>query len=258
MRPRMNGSRAFTLLELALVMLIVTLLAAGLAVPLSTQAELRRLAETHRILEDAREALLGFAVANGRLPCPATLASRGEESFAAGGDATNGNCSNFHDGYLPAAAIGLSPLDSAGFARDGWGSESNRIRYGVFGSGRALGGVTNPFTRTQGMQAATLLALGSGPSYLFICSTATAASASDCGPAANQLTRRAAFVLISPGPNAGTPPVPGSDEARNLDADPVFVSRENASGPGPAFDDQLTWVAVSVLASRLVAAGRLP
>jgi prepilin-type N-terminal cleavage/methylation domain-containing protein len=250
--------RGFTLLEVLVVMLIVTILMSGLAVPLAAQAAMRRLEETRRILDDAREALVGFAVANGRLPCPATLASRGEESFDPGGDATNGNCSNFHDGYLPAAAIGLAPLDSEGFARDGWGTEANRVRYAVFGGGRSLGGVTNPFTRTNGMQAATLLSLGAAPSYLFICASAAGATASDCGPAANQLTRRAAFVLVSTGPNGAVGTSPGPDEARNRDASPVFVWHENADLPGNAFDDYLTWVPVGVLASRLVAAGRLP
>jgi hypothetical protein len=130
------------------------------------------------------------------------------------------------------------------------------VRYAVFGAGRSLGGVTNPFTRTNGMQAASLLSLGAAPSYLFICAAAAPASASDCGPAANQLTRRAAFVLVSAGPNAAA--APGPDEARNRDASPVFVWHENSDLAGNAFDDYLTWVPVGVLASRLVAAGRLP
>jgi prepilin-type N-terminal cleavage/methylation domain-containing protein len=250
--------RAFTLLEVLVVMLIMTILMSGLAVPFAAQAALRRLEETRRILDEAREAVIGFAIANGRLPCPATLASRGDESFAPGGDATNGLCSHFHDGYLPAAAIGLSPLDADGFGRDAWGTEANRIRYAVFGAGRSLGGVTNPFTRTNGMQAASLLSLGSAPSYLHICASAAPATGTDCGPAANQLTRRAAFVLVSTGPTGAQRPSPGPDEARNLDASPVFVWHENSDRPGNEFDDYLTWTPVSVLASRLVAAGRLP
>ncbi len=99
---------------------------------------MRRHEETRRILDEAREALLGFAAAHGRLPCPASAGSRGMESFAAGGDALNGNCSNFHGGFLPAASLGLPPLDPEGFARDGWGTHANRIRYAVFGDGRAL------------------------------------------------------------------------------------------------------------------------
>lgn len=251
------GQRAFTLLEIVLVLLILAVLVTGLSVPLATQVAIRRHEETRRSFEEAREALLGFASAHARLPCPATLASRGMESFAPGGDALNGNCSSFHDGYLPSAAIGLPGLDADGFARDGWGAEANRIRYAVFGAGKSVGGVTNPLTRAHGIRQATLAALGDAPGFLVICNDGAQASASGCGPAANQLTRRAAFVLISPGPSAPQRP-PGRDESRNLDGDGVFVSRETAAEPGNEFDDYLTWVPVNVLAGRLVSAGRLP
>ena len=76
------------------------------------------------------------------------------------------------------------------------------MRYAVFGGGSSVGGVANPLTRIAGMRTATLPALGAAPHYLYICSTGAAASASGCGPAANQLTRRAAFVLLSLGANA--------------------------------------------------------
>ena len=253
-----RACRAFTLLEVMLVMLILTILVTGLAVPLATQVAMRRHEETKRILEEAREALLGFAATHGRLPCPATAGSRGEESFAAGGDSLNGNCSGFHDGLLPAASIGLSPLDPEGFAQDGWGTPQNRIRYAVFGAGQAIGGVTNPMTRANGMQQATLAALGDFPGFLVICGVGTSAGASDCGAASNRLTRRAVFVLLSLGPNAARHPGPGSDESRNLDGDGVFVSHEDSNAPGNEFDDYLTWVPVNILANRMIAAGRLP
>lgn len=254
---RRKGS-AFTLLEVMLALLIIAIVVTGAAVPLSMQVELRRHGETRRILEEAREALLGFAALHGRLPCPASTHSRGDESFAPGGDARNGNCSNFHDGFLPAASIGFSPLDEEGFARDGWATPANRIRYAAFGDGRSVGGVTNPLTRANGMQQATLAALGDAAGYLVICGVADSATATGCGPAANQLSRRAAFVLLSTGPSAAHRPRPGRDESRNLDASGVFVSHEASAAPGNEFDDYLTWVSVSVLAGRMVAAGRLP
>ena len=44
--------RGFTLLEVMLVMLILTILVSGLAVPLSTQVAMRRHQETRRILDE--------------------------------------------------------------------------------------------------------------------------------------------------------------------------------------------------------------
>jgi prepilin-type N-terminal cleavage/methylation domain-containing protein len=248
--------RAFTVIEMMIVLFVFTVFVSGLMVPIATQVALRRYEDTRRQMDEAKEAILGFAVANARLPCPASASSKGLESFSPGGDALNGLCSNFHDGYLPGASLGLAPLDEEGYVRDAWGTPSNRIRYAVFGG--AVGGIANPLTRANGAQAAGLAALGSAPNYLWICASGLGTTATGCGVAANQLTRRAAFVLLSLGPNAVHAPGPGSDEARNLDANPVFVSHEISAAPGNEFDDQLTWVPASLLVSRLLAAGRLP
>jgi prepilin-type N-terminal cleavage/methylation domain-containing protein len=251
-------SRAFTLIEIAVVILILTILASGLAMPVAAQLQMRRAGETQRLLDDARESLLAFAAANGRLPCPATDESRGEESFAPGGDGNNGNCARFYGGFVPGATLGLSPLDAQGFVRDAWSTEFNRIRYAVFGAGASVNGIVNPFTRVNGMQAATLAALGDAPHFIFICGSNVGTSGSGCGPAANQLTRRAAFVVLSLGPNAGTAPAPGSDEARNQSGDPVFVHHEAMGAGNAAFDDVVQWVPTHLIASRMLAAGRLP
>jgi type II secretory pathway pseudopilin PulG len=258
MRSSSRRSAAFTLIELAVALLVITVLVSGLALPMAAQLDMRRHDELRRQLEDAREALLGFAATHARLPCPASQASRGEESFAAGGDATNGNCSNFYDGVLPAAALGLAPLDPQGFLRDPWLTERNRLRYAVFGGGAAVNGIANPLTRANGMQAATLAGLADASHFIFICSTGSAASASGCGPAANQLTRRAAFVLLSLGPNANDVPAAAGDEARNIAGIPAFVHHEPVAGGNAAYDDVVQWVPVHLVVHRLLAAGRLP
>jgi type II secretory pathway pseudopilin PulG len=240
------------------VIVILTVLMSGLVMPLAAQMQLRRQEETRRLIDEAKDALLGFAAAHGRLPCPADERSNGEESFAAGGDGMNGDCARFYDGYLPGAALGLAPLDSEGFARDAWATPRNRIRYAVFGAGAAVNGIANPLTRVNGMQAATLAGLGAASHFVLICSSAAHASASSCGPASNQLTRRAAFVLLSLGPNANATPAPGSDEARNLAGDPVFIYREASMAGNAEFDDIIQWVPVHLVVNRLLMAGRLP
>jgi hypothetical protein len=122
--------------------------------------------------------------------------------------------------------------------------------------GAALNGVANALTRANGMQMATLGGLGGAPHYIFICASAAEAGASGCGATSNYLTRKAAFVLLSLGPNAPAIPAPGTDEALNLAGNPAFVHREPV-GNGD-FDDLLQWAAVHIVLSRLVAAGRLP
>jgi prepilin-type N-terminal cleavage/methylation domain-containing protein len=252
------SKRGFTLIELLVVLVALTVLLAGLALPIAAQLQMRRQAQTQRLLEEARDAILGFAATQGRLPCPATDDSNGLESFSAVGNAANGDCASFHAGYLPGAALGMSPLDTQGFVRDEWLTPRSRLRYAVFGAGSAVNGVVNPLTRTNGMQAATLPGLGNAAHFLFICSSGALATASGCGPAANQLTRRAAFIVFSVGPNGTVDPAPGSDEARNLDGDAVFVHREASMAAGREFDDQLLWVPIHLVVSRLMSAGRLP
>jgi type II secretory pathway pseudopilin PulG len=243
--PELRAPRGFSLLETGIVLVVLAIMLTTLALPLRYQ------------LGEARDALLGFAAAHGRLPCPATAASQGAEAFAAGGDASTGECASFYGGYLPAASLGVTPLDGEGFQRDPWETPSNRIRYAVYG-GQATNGITNALTRTDGLQAATLAGVGNADHFLFVCSSGAEANSSGCGPATRQLTRRAAFVVFSLGPNAPSTPAPASDEARNLDGDAVFVSRDASLVPGNAFDDTLLWVPVHLLTHRLLVAGRLP
>ena len=249
--PR-RAARAFTLLEAMIALVIVALLASGLAVPLAAQVQMRRHEETRRALEEARDALLGFVAAHGRLPCPATAESLGLESFAPGGDSSNGACANFHAGFFPGAALGLASLDAQGFLRDGWGGERNRVRYAVHGA--AINSISHPLTRANGLQMATLEGVGAAPHYLFVCAAGTGATAGGCGPASNQLTRRAAFVLLSTGANGSLEPAAGTDEAKNLDGDVSFVAREAAAD----FDDLVLWGAIHLVVNRMVVVGRLP
>src|SRR5674476_71590 len=90
----------FTLIEMAMVLMIVGLLLGGMLVPLSAQMDQRNVSDTQKALSDIKEALIGYAIANGRFPCPASATSNGVESFFSGG-ASGGYCSNFNNGFVP-------------------------------------------------------------------------------------------------------------------------------------------------------------
>lgn len=60
----MKSQEGFSLIELAFVLIIVSMLVVGLAVPLSAQIEARRIGETRKTMEEAREALIGYAMSN--------------------------------------------------------------------------------------------------------------------------------------------------------------------------------------------------
>ncbi|MBS4096333.1 MAG: prepilin-type N-terminal cleavage/methylation domain-containing protein [Sulfuricella sp.] len=234
----------FTLVEIAIVLVIVGLLLGGLLMPLSTQMDQRRVSDTQQTLNQIQEALLGFSIANGRLPCPATAASGGVEAPVGGGV-----CTSPWTGFLPAVTLGITPIDNAGFALDGWQTPANRIRYAVTTSNGSA------FTTAGGMATTTMAILAPN---LNVCTTATGITAVACG-AAPALTTNAVAIIYSLGKNAGAGGA-GLDEAANLNADPVFVShpRAEAAAANGEFDDIIVWLSPNTLYNRMVAAGRLP
>ncbi len=258
MRRRPSASRGFTLVELAVVLAIVGLLLGSLMFTLSAQAEQRSIDETRRRLDQARELLLGFAIAKGRLPCPATAASLAEESPAGGGP-----CTNWYDGFLPARALGYQHVDAAGFAVDAWG---NRLRYAVSGvtPTNCAGTNTAPhFTSAVNLKAN---GLSCQPNDLLVCKSSTGVTATTCGTAfgasgENQVTTASLIVAVvfSTGKN-GAAGGAGADEIANLNGDRIFVHHTpSAAGVGNGeFDDQMVWVSVGELYGKLVAGGVLP
>jgi type II secretory pathway pseudopilin PulG len=80
-------SKGLSLAETAIVIVIIALAIGGLLMPLVTQFELSRVRETERQLEIIRESLIGFAIANGRLPCPALPMLPTGGAVAAGAEA---------------------------------------------------------------------------------------------------------------------------------------------------------------------------
>jgi type II secretory pathway pseudopilin PulG len=242
----------FTLTELAVVFAIVALLLAAGLFTLSAQTDQRNFDETRRRLEAARELVLGFALVNGRLPCPATAASNGDEAPAGGG-----SCTSSYGGFLPARAIGFQITDAAGFAVDAWG---NRIRYAV--SAAALTGCAGTSTLPHFTSAANLRANGIScqPNDLVVCQSATGITATACGtatPVTNQTTLVA--VLLAPGKN-GVTGAGGIDEAANTNGDQVFVwhTPTPVGAANGEFDDQIAWLTVGELYGRLISASLLP
>ena len=62
--------QGFTLVEMAVVLVIIGLLIGSFLTPLSQQVDQLRIESTKKSLEEIKSALLGFAIINGYLPCP--------------------------------------------------------------------------------------------------------------------------------------------------------------------------------------------
>ena len=243
MRAPAARQPGFTLIEIAVVLFIIVLVLGSILVPLTTQVEQRQVSDTEKTLSEIREALLGFAVANGYLPCPdkttalpgGGTANDGVEDVVAG----TGACVATNEGNVPWATLGVGPVDV-------WG---NRFRYQVN---------SNFSTRSPG---ATFTLTST--SNIIVC------SASACGATA-RYTSDAVAVIISLGRNgygainsntgtANTAPT-SADEIQNQAGPSQFMSRTRSPLGSAAgeFDDVVVWLPRSVLFNRMVAAGKLP
>jgi prepilin-type N-terminal cleavage/methylation domain-containing protein len=261
-------ARGFTLVELAVVLAIVSLLLGAMMLTLSAQVEIRNRGDTQRRLDDAKELLLAFAVVRGRLPCPATTTSNGDESFSSGDATSGGTCTlTTHDGFLPAAAIGFAPADPSGYALDAW---NNRIRYAVSLATpinqagppricRPVAAGTAPvvphFTQRDNLKAN---GLDCSPSDLVVCSQSQAGATCAAGQSVtNQNT--VAAIVFSTGKN-GAQGAAGANETENTDGDAVFAYRapDSSTAAGGEYDDMTAWIPVGLLYGRLTAAGVLP
>jgi prepilin-type N-terminal cleavage/methylation domain-containing protein len=276
-----HHSRGFTLVEIAISMVILGLVLTGLVVSLSQQLEQRRLLDTRTTLAQGNEALTAFVVANGRLPCPAVAASNGLESTAGG----PGICTTAA-GFLPAVTLGLPNLDANGLLNDGWadGSTSDNsgalsypraIRYSV---ARLVGTpLVNALTTTSlNVPGATRQAVGTLLSTagaannkgLFVCRSnlGLVGTGNRCGGAANSLAMNAVAVLWSQGPTGNDALGNSANETQNsaqLGAPGIagtFVMRDRADTAAAAgrFDDLVVWTSWGTVADKLMTAWQVP
>jgi prepilin-type N-terminal cleavage/methylation domain-containing protein len=118
-----NKNKGFTLIEVAMVLIIFGLMLATLMPSLYFWIEKRKFDQTNLRLAIVKDALINFSVVNQRLPCPATANSKG-----VGMQKSTGECELNHTGFVPAMELGLSEINQDGFIIDGWG---NPIKYAV-------------------------------------------------------------------------------------------------------------------------------
>lgn len=220
------AQQGFSLVELTVVLVIVALLSSGLMLGLSAQRDANNYQEAQRQLDNAKEALLGFAITNGRLPCPATPTLANTNA-----NAGKENCVTEH-GVLPWTTLGLPETDP-------WGQ---RLTY---------------YARSQ-----FTAAVPAGALAIFTLDTLGNANIKDAAASGYDIASALPAVIVSHGSrgaggyqNSGAQ-LPGAagEEAENADADLTFI----AHTPNDSFDDLVAWIIPTVLKSRMVAVGKLP
>ncbi len=252
MKFKKNWQQGFSLVEMAIVLVILGLVLSVLLLPLRAQREQATQIQTNNTLDNAKQALLGFAQSKGRLPCPATAASNGLETPLVGGTCTS------QLGYLPATTLGIQPTDANGFAIDAW---NNRIMYAV-AQNSAGGLATADYTTSNDMNTVGIATL---TPELRVCSTSTGITATACSggaPEANYLINNAVVVIYSLG-STGALASGGADENGNPAAPTtpkkVFISHDitAAGAPNGEFDHLVTWISPYVLYNAMIQAGQL-
>lgn len=216
----------FTLIEMAMVLVVLGLLLGGIMRPLALQTDNSQRKAANTELERINEALIGFVLVNGYLPCPDTD-NDGRENRAGSRCAGEGVDQVWH-GVLPWVDVGSG-------ARDSWGA---RFTYAVSG----------PFTDSSqaplpafGLESAGLIEVVDG------------------------IDRTPALVLshgensrgaLSTGGTRRSPP-DGTFERENSNGDRRFHRGGFNNGPDQPYDDQMTWISPYILKNRLQMAGRL-
>jgi prepilin-type N-terminal cleavage/methylation domain-containing protein len=247
MRRKQSG---FTLIELAIVLVIVGVLIGSFLGTLGSRIDTTRRAEAQEDLENIKSALLGYAFSSGGpyLPCPCTAdcdadadnpaVQPGQENRA-GGTCTAGAAV----GYLPWGTLGLKPADSWNTLYRYWvdpdfsdSSAGNEFDLTDVGSG--LVRTRNPDGTSTPLVASNVVAI------VFTNGKNTYGGLSVDG-------------VVRPAIPAGN-----VDEIDNTDANSEFVSRTpteaGASTPGGEFDDIVFWISDYEIKARMVEAELLP
>ncbi len=288
-RARQNG---FTLIEIAIVLLIVTILLGYTVALFPRQQELKQYRDVDRKMDEVIAAIVGFAQINGRLPCPAIPNSVGVED--GGGDV---DCNNY-GGFVPVNTLGLTGrLNADSLLLDPWG---NPYRYYVSSSDiEFAGGVFGEadFVRANEMREVGLVST-LDPDYIdldgqfLICDAAGTSNDDLCTGATLVFGRPdaaggpyagAPFVLLSQGKNWNEGAAAG-DELENIGSELTLTDLGMANGPSgnqyllkdvsgvtpettfvrritgfaDDFDDVVKWVSPNILYSKMIEAGQLP
>lgn len=243
----------FTLIELAIVLVIVGVLIGSFLGTLGARIDTTRRAEAEADLEIIKTALLGYAISSGGpfLPCPCTsdcdidtVNPAGRENRKADGSCTAGAAAGYL-GYLPWGTLGLKPSDS-------W---NTLYRYWV-----------DPAFSND----------GTGPGSVFDLAdagTGQIRTRNPNGTATPLVASNVVAVVFTHGKNAygglsvdgvARPAIPAGniDEQDNADTNSEFVSRAptdfGATTPGGEFDDIVYWMSDYEIKARMVETGRLP
>ena len=251
-------SKGFTLIEIAIVLLVVSILLGYTVALLPVQQELKRYRAVDKETDIIIDAIYAYAQVNGRLPCAVSLAV--PNGIA---DPDNGTQCNTWYGFLPAKTLGIDGrYDASNSLLDPWG---NRYRYQVTANDTGaeagpedLGVAGGDFIMNDDIKNVTMENLRPD---LEICTAVATPTPTDCGLPTVTVAERIPAVVLSLGKNGATAPAESSIQSENTDnsaTDTVFIRSTISDVEGAEFDDIIKWIAPNTLYSKMIEAGQLP
>lgn len=271
--------QGFTLIEIAIVLLIVSILLGYSVALFPVQQDLKKYRKLDRDMDNIVSHLIGFAQVNGRLPCPDTDGGAGtidgQEDWddvidnvdtvggTAPADGIIDSCQGFF-GFLPAGTLGLTgAIDTLGRLLDPWGQP---YRYHVATVNADSDTNADTFA---GFDLVSPNGIGEeGLSFvnpnLSICTDSNNVTATDvvCDVSGTSIVTNAAAVIISTGKDIGQ--VASGIQDENQDDftdgtnDLVYTFSTRSDVSGAEYDDGVRWISPNVLYSKMIEAGQLP
>lgn len=223
--------QGFTLVEMAVVLVIIGLIISGLLVPLAAQRDIRDMSGTQSSLKLISEAIYGFVVLNGRLPCPSTQTDPANANYGLEDAACSADYAS--EGYLPWKTLGVPQVDEWGTPRtaatDPW---NGHWRYRI----------DRNFTTAASFSTNIITTPPSFGDSLSVQDSS--------GVSLTSTTERPIAIVYSTGKDL----VANGQNASYEATAGIYENNTNT----PTFDDILIWISRPVLVNRLVAAGKLP
>lgn len=221
-----KAQKGFTLIEVAVVMVIVALVIGSILTPLSIQRGEKRRVFTDKTLTEIHDALIGYAMVNGHLPCPASAASNGLENR----NGATQDCLTEH-GFVPARTLGLNGrFDTQNRILDEW---TRPISYSL--------------TNINSWEYAKDITLSATTPDYRVC------RAAGCAAANSILAENLVAVVYASAQDLSNSP----DQLENSDGDTDFVKNVKIEAIGSEFDDQIIWISPNLLTLQLVKAGKI-
>jgi len=225
----MLKNQGFTLVEVAMATVLVGILTMGVLEIFLLQVGQSKLDKTTEELQKIRNALIGFAIINERLPYP-DRDNDGEEN-------NDFDCDMEKDGWLPWATLGIERTDS-------WG---NPFFYRL-DKAYCLGNIPNPPNTSSNLEIVKIVNNTTysqvGTDYYYKSNSRIIAIVLSCGQSGIDQTKTRPPLCKTNSDN----------EAENIDHDRRYVNNNFIER---RFDDRLIWLSKTTLLNHLVKAGRL-